>query len=125
MEVLASFRLIPFAVGNATQRDVADAIDQLWGGDECLIVISTDLSHFHPYQEALKLDAITAQQIEAFQGERLGKNSACGRNPMRGLLHLAQQKNMSIKRFDLRNSGDTAGRKDQVVGYGAWGLYES
>ena len=124
-EVLASFRLIPLAVGDATPGVIADVIDQLWGGDECLIVISTDLSHFHPYREALKLDAITAQQIEAFHGELLGDNSACGRIPMRGLLHLAQQKNMSIKRFDLRNSGDTAGRKDQVVGYGAWGLYES
>jgi MEMO1 family protein len=124
-EVLASFRLIPFVVGDATQQDVADVIEHLWGGDECLIIISTDLSHFHHYEEALKLDQASAELIESFQGELLGDKSACGRIPMRGLLHLAQQKGMSIKRFDLRNSGDTSGRKDQVVGYGAWGLFES
>ncbi len=124
-EVLASFRLIPFVVGDATQQQVADVIEQLWGGDECLIVISTDLSHFHNYEEAVELDTKTAARIETFQGDLLGDNSACGRIPLRGLLHLAEQKGMSIKRLDLRNSGDTSGRKDQVVGYGAWGLFES
>jgi MEMO1 family protein len=124
-EVLASFRLIPFVVGEARQQEVADVIEHLWGGDECLIVISTDLSHFHSYDKAVRLDTIAARQIESFQGEQLGDHSACGRIPLRGLLHLAQQKGMSIKRFDLRNSGDTSGRKDQVVGYGAWGLFES
>ena len=123
-EVLASFRLIPFVVGDATQQEVAEVIEYLWGGDECLIIISTDLSHFHKYEEAVKIDKTSAELIESFQGDRLGDNSACGRIPMRGLLHLAQQKGMSIKRLDLRNSGDTSGRRDQVVGYGAWGLFE-
>jgi len=124
-ETLASFRLIPFVIGEATTQEVADVIDHLWGGDECLIVISTDLSHFHSYNEANEMDNITAQQIESFQGDQLGDHSACGRIPLRGLLQVAQAKGMTIKRFDLRNSGDTAGRKDQVVGYGAWGLFES
>ncbi|NQT61751.1 MAG: AmmeMemoRadiSam system protein B [Candidatus Marinimicrobia bacterium] len=123
-KVLASFRLIPFVVGEATQKEVADVIEYLWGGDESLIVISTDLSHFHSYDEAVKLDTIAANHIESFQGELLGDHSACGRIPLRGFLHLAKQKGMSIKRLDLRNSGDTSGRKDQVVGYGAWGLFE-
>lgn len=122
-EVLASFRLIPFVVGDATKEEVADVIEYLWGSDECLIVISTDLSHFHHYDQAQKLDAISAQLIESFQGDRLGDNSACGRIPLRGLLHLAKQKGLAIRRLDLRNSGDTSGRKDQVVGYGSWGLY--
>ena len=121
--VLASFRLIPFVVGDATQQEVADVIEHLWGGDECLIIISTDLSHFHNYEEAVKIDKASAELIESFQGDRLGNNSACGRIPLRGLLHLAQQKRMSIKRLDLRNSGDTSGHKDRVVGYGSWGLY--
>lgn len=124
-EVLASFRLIPFVVGEATQSKVAEVIEHLWGGDECLIIVSTDLSHFHEYREAVGLDNISATQIESFQGDLLADNSACGRIPLRGLLHVAQQKGLSIKRFDLRNSGDTSGRKDQVVGYGAWGLFES
>mgnify|MGYP000421614602 FL=1 len=124
-EVLASFRLIPFVVGVATQSKVAEVIEHLWGGDECLIIISTDLSHFHGYREAVRLDNISATQIESFRGDLLADNSACGRIPLRGLLHVAQQKGLSIKRFDLRNSGDIAGRKDQVVGYGAWGLFES
>ncbi|MBC8376653.1 MAG: AmmeMemoRadiSam system protein B [FCB group bacterium] len=123
-KVLASFRLIPFVVGEATQKEVADVIETLWGGDECLIVISTDLSHFHSYDEAIKLDTITARRIESFQGELLGDHSACGRIPLRGLLQVAKHKGMSIKRLDLRNSGDTSGRNDQVVGYGAWGLFE-
>lgn len=121
--VLASFRLIPFVVGDATEIEVANVIDELWGGEETLVVISTDLSHFHNYKKAVRLDAQTADLIESFQGEALGDNSACGRIPMSGLLRLARQKNLSIKRFDLRNSGDTAGSKDQVVGYGSWGIY--
>lgn len=123
-EVLGSFKLIPFVVGDASQKEVADVVHHLWGGDECLIVISTDLSHFHAYDRAVELDKITAQLIESFQGDKLGDQSACGRIPLRGLLQVAREKAMSIRRFDLRNSGDTSGRKDQVVGYGAWGLFE-
>lgn len=123
--VLASFRLIPFVVGDATELEVANVIEHLWGGDECLIIISTDLSHFHSYTKANKLDAITASHIEALRGDRLGEHAACGRVPLRGLLRIARQREMTIQRYDLRNSGDTAGTKDQVVGYGSWGLYEN
>ena len=123
-EVLGSFRLIPFVVGEASQKEVADVIHHLWGGEECLIVISTDLSHFHAYDRAVELDRITAEQIELFRGDKLWDHAACGRIPLSGLLQVAKEKWMSIQRFDLRNSGDTSGRKDQVVGYGAWGLFE-
>jgi len=123
--VLAGFRLIPLVVGNASALDVANVLEQLWGGDECLIVISTDLSHFHPYAEAVRLDARTAGLIEVLDGDKLPEDSACGRIPLSGLLQLARQYNMSIKRFDLRNSGDTAGGKQEVVGYGAWGLFQT
>ena len=122
--VLTNFSLIPFVVGDASESDVATVIESLWGGPECLIVISTDLSHFHSYEAAQQLDSQTASLIEAFRGDELAEHSACGRIPLRGLLGVARKKRMTIERFDLRNSGDTAGTKDQVVGYGSWGLYE-
>mgnify|MGYP002639283670 CR=1 FL=1 len=122
--VLSDFSLIPFVVGDASDIEVADVIESLWGGPESLIIISTDLSHFHNYEDARNLDSQTADQIEAFNGDALADQSACGRIPLRGLLRVARQKQMTIERFDLRNSGDTAGRKDQVVGYGSWGLFE-
>ncbi len=123
--VLAGFQLIPFVVGDATEIEVANVIEHLWGGNECLIVISSDLSHFHNYEKAIGLDAQTAETIEAFKGNELPEQSACGRIPISGLLRVARQRKMSIERFDLRNSGDTAGEKNQVVGYGAWGLFQS
>lgn len=123
-EVLSNFKLIPFVVGDANKHDIAEVIAHLWGGADCLVVISTDLSHFYPYSEAVKLDTNTAQTIESFQGEHLGDQAACGRIPLGGLLHVALEKGMRIKRLDLRNSGDTAGSKDQVVGYGSWALFE-
>ena len=123
--ILASFRLIPFVVGEATAHEVAEVINNLWGRDECLILISTDLSHFHRYKKAVSLDSKTAELIESFKGDDLPDQSACGRNPVRGLLSVAGPRRMSIQRYDLRNSGDTAGTKDQVVGYGSWGLYQN
>ncbi len=122
--LLASFRLIPFVVGDASSLEVAEIIEELWGGDECLVVISSDLSHFHNYKKAVRLDNKTALQIEELKGENLPERSACGRIPIAGLLRVARERKMTIKRFDLRNSGDTAGSKDQVVGYGSWGLFQ-
>lgn len=123
-ELFPHFQLIPIVVGDASQEEVADVVHHLWGGDATLIIVSTDLSHFHTYDEAVDLDTVTAQHIEALKGEKLGDHAACGRIPLRGLLQVAREKGVNIQRFDLRNSGDTAGSKDQVVGYGAWGLFE-
>jgi len=123
-KILPEFQLVPFSVGDATQKEVADVIRHVWGEEETLIILSTDLSHFHSYDQAVKRDARTAGYIESFEGEKLVEHDACGRIPLRGLLHVAREKQMRIQRFDLRNSGDTSGRRDQVVGYGAWGLYE-
>lgn len=120
---LSNFRLIPLAVGEASEIDVAEVLNEVWGGAETLIVISSDLSHFHKYKKARRLDEQTAHLIETFQGGNLQDHSACGRIPIRGLLRAARSRNMTIRRFDLRNSGDTAGSRDQVVGYGSWGLY--
>ena len=123
-KLLPSFSLIPFAVGQATNEEVAQVLDALWGGPETAIVISSDLSHFLPYDEARALDGRTASAIEGFDWASIGRDQACGRVPISGLLTSAKIRGMRIDRVALCNSGDTAGSKDRVVGYGAWTLTE-
>jgi AmmeMemoRadiSam system protein B/AmmeMemoRadiSam system protein A len=122
--VLGEFRLVPIVTGDAPPEAVAVVFDALWGGPETLIVVSTDLSHYLDYAACRRLDQSTAEAIERFDIDALGPAEACGRVPMRGLLLAARRRGMSIERLDLRNSGDTAGPRDRVVGYGAWALYE-
>ncbi|MCX7097569.1 MAG: AmmeMemoRadiSam system protein B [Methylococcales bacterium] len=119
-EMLDDFKIVPIVVGEATADQVSLVIDKLWGGDETLIVISSDLSHYHSYAEAKKLDKATSSAIEHLQYEQLSFDSACGRVPVSGLIKLARDKALTIKTIDLRNSGDTAGDKSKVVGYGAY-----
>ncbi|HEC90501.1 MAG TPA: AmmeMemoRadiSam system protein B [Alphaproteobacteria bacterium] len=118
--VLADFSLVPLAVGRASAADVAEVLEELWGAGETLIVVSSDLSHYLSYDEARKLDARTSEAVEALDGDAIGDAQACGRIPMKGLLYQARRRQMSVSTVDLRNSGDTAGPRDQVVGYGAW-----
>jgi AmmeMemoRadiSam system protein B len=96
----------------------------LWGGMETLIVISSDLSHYHDYETAQIIDQKTSENIESLQYEALNSESACGKIPVSGLLALAREKSLSVKTIDLRNSGDTAGDKNRVVGYGAYVIEE-
>lgn len=124
-KVLNNFVLLPILVGDATPEQVSTILNDLWGDDETLIVISSDLSHFLNYETANKTDRNTTKLIENFDYEHIGSKQACGCMPMRGLLKIAQEKNMSIQTVDLRNSGDTAGTKDRVVGYGAYALFEN
>lgn len=124
-KVLNDFTLLPVLVGDATPEQVATILEELWGGEETLIVISSDLSHYLDYETACKTDSNTTRLIENFDYKNIGSNQACGCMPMRGLLKLAQEKNMSIQTVDLCNSGDTAGTKDRVVGYGAYALFEN
>jgi AmmeMemoRadiSam system protein B len=119
-EMLDDFRLIPIVAGDATPEQVSQVIQMLWGGSETLIVVSSDLSHFHDYATAQQLDKSTSEAIEHLQYEHLVSGSACGKVPVSGLLKLARDNSLSIKTIDLRNSGDTAGDKDRVVGYGAY-----
>lgn len=114
------FRLVPLVVGEASTAAVAEVLQQVWGGAETLIVISSDLSHYLDYRTAQQVDRQTAETIAQLDPDGLGENSACGRAPIRGLLHLARQQGLHPHLLDLRNSGDTAGPKDRVVGYGAW-----
>lgn len=119
-QTLSSFKLVPIVVGDASPHQVSQVLEILWGGDETLIVISSDLSHYHDYDTAQKLDRHTSELIEALNYQALGADSACGRVPVGGLLKLLRTKSLSIKTIDLRNSGDTAGDKYRVVGYGAY-----
>lgn len=122
--VLGEVTILPLVVGDVAPAKVAEVIERLWGGPETLIVLSTDLSHYHPYAAAKARDAATAEAIEALAGARIGPEDACGCRPLAGLLAVARARNLTIERLDLRTSGDTAGPKDRVVGYGAWVLCE-
>lgn len=119
-ETLDYFTLVPIVAGDATADQVAQVLDKLWGGDETLIVISSDLSHYHDYASAQQRDQATSAAIEALDDRQLDYESACGRVPVSGLMKIARQKSLTIKTIDLRNSGDTAGDKKRVVGYGAY-----
>jgi MEMO1 family protein len=118
--LLDDFTLVPLVVGEASAAEVGEVIERLWGGPETLIVISSDLSHYHSYAVARQLDRATSAAIEQLRYEDLDYESACGRNPVSGLLHVARRRGLTARMIDLRNSGDTAGPRDQVVGYGAY-----
>lgn len=122
-ETLAEFVLLPFAVGDARPEWVEALLERLWGGPETLVVISSDLSHYHDYATAQALDRATTDAIETLAPERIGEQHACGRIPICGLLRLARRRGLRAQTLDLRNSGDTAGPRDQVVGYGAYLLH--
>jgi len=119
-EVLDRFELVPVVVGDAAPEEVAEVLERLWGGEETVIVISSDLSHYHDYQTAQRMDSATSQAIETLQWDKIGYESACGRTPVNGLLYAASKHALKGTTVDLRNSGDTAGPRDQVVGYGAY-----
>ncbi len=118
-----NFSIIPLLVGDTSPSQVVKTLQALWGGPETLIVISSDLSHYHDYATAKRLDQKTTQSIEQFHEEELDYESACGRLPIQGLLKVAKDIGMQCKTLDLRNSGDTAGSRDRVVGYGAYAFY--
>ena len=119
-EILENFTLVPLVVGDVAYEAVAEVIERLWGGPETLIVISSDLSHYHDYATARRIDAATSHAIEELMPEAIHYEHACGRTPMNGLLTVARRRGMSVRTLDLRNSGDTAGARDRVVGYGAY-----
>lgn len=116
------FSLVPLVVGDAAPGEVAGVLEKLWGAAETLVVVSTDLSHYLPYRDARARDEQTARRIEAL--EPVGEEDACGAAPLNGLLALAGPRKMRVRRLDLRNSGDTAGDRSRVVGYGAFALSE-
>jgi MEMO1 family protein len=122
-KTLGDFSLVPLAVGSASVAEVAQVIERLWGGPETLIVVSTDLSHYHGYADARRIDGSTIARIAAFATD-LDHAEACGATPLNGLLSVAKSKRLSIRLLAACNSGDTAGGKTKVVGYSSFGLYE-
>ena len=114
--VLEDFTIVPLAVGDATAEQVAEVLETLWGGPETLIVISSDLSHFLPYETACAIDSETVQKILTLHGP-LNHQQACGGTPVNGLMLAARKHHLLPQLLDLRNSGDTAGDKNRVVGY--------
>lgn len=121
--LLGEFNLVPLAVGDVAPQAVAEVIDSLWGGDETLIVVSTDLSHYLPYEDAQHIDEETARRIVDCD-PIINHYQACGATPLNALLLAARQHGLRAKRLDLRNSGDTAGDRSRVVGYGAFAFLD-
>ncbi|MCM2341857.1 AmmeMemoRadiSam system protein B [Rhodoferax sp.] len=121
--VLDDFKLLPLAVGDATPAEVAQVLDVLWGGDETLIVISSDLSHFLPYATAQSIDSETVQDMMQLE-PTLNHQQACGATPVNGLLLAARRHHLQPQLLGLCNSGDTAGDKGRVVGYAALAFHQ-
>ena len=122
-EILNDFSLIPIVVGDADRYQVAEVIKKFWGDEHTLIVISTDLSHYHEYHEAKRIDRLTSDAIVNLKPDLISYDGACGRNGLKGMLTIADEENLSVDILDLRNSGDTAGDKNRVVGYGAYVIH--
>ncbi len=121
---LGDVALVPVLVGGATPEEAALLLETAWGGEETLVVVSSDLSHFLPQSLARERDGHTAEAIVALRGGLEG-DEACGCAPVNGLLALARRRGLRAELVDLRNSGDTAGGRQQVVGYGAFAFRET
>lgn len=121
-ETLGEFKLVPFAHGDVSYEHVGQLLELLWGGPQTLIVISSDLSHYLDYDAARAMDLATCRSIEAMQPHEISPPQACGRLAIQGLLAVAPWRGLRVRTLDLRNSGDTAGDRSRVVGYGAWVL---
>jgi MEMO1 family protein len=119
------FTIVPLLVGSASPNEVAEVLQHLWDGPETRIIISSDLSHYHDYQTARTLDQATAEAIVALEENSLDEHSACGRTAIRGLLLEARRRRLIAEVVDLRNSGDTNGSPERVVGYGAFTFVEA
>ena len=123
--VLSEIQIVPLLVGDTRPEDVAAVLAQLWGSEETAIVVSSDLSHYLDADTARWRDGATADAIERGDGSHIGADDACGFLPIAGLLLETRARGVRARRLDLRNSGDTAGSKDRVVGYGAWSFAAS
>ena len=121
--MLGEFTLVPLAVGMASVGEVAEVLERLWGGPETLVVVSTDLSHYHGYDEARSVDAGTLARILA-RATDIDHDEACGATPLNGLLACAKKRDIPVRLLAACNSGDTTGAKDSVVGYSSFALYE-
>lgn len=119
--VLDDFKITPLVTGDTSRYEVAEVLASLWGGDETLIVISTDLSHFHPASECEQIDAHTCAKVTALHSDLNGQQ-ACGCKGLNGLLYLAESYHLRVEQLGYSHSGHTGGPQDRVVGYGAFAV---
>ncbi len=125
-KLLPHAKVVPLLAGQADAIEVGAILESLWGGRETLVVISSDLSHYLPYEQGQTEDRNTAQAIlhPPTEDEVLSPEQACGCAGINGLLWVARRRKLRLHLLDLRSSGDTAGDKAHVVGYGAFALFE-
>lgn len=117
---LEQFQLVPIVAGDASADEVSQLVELALQEKNSLLVISSDLSHYHDYGTAQQLDRDTCDAIESLSVQKLDSQHACGYIPVRGLLKYAKEHGLTAKTVDCRNSGDTAGPRNEVVGYGAY-----
>jgi AmmeMemoRadiSam system protein B len=122
-EVLGEFTLVPVVVGETPAKEVEGLLERLWDGAATVVVVSSDLSHYLDHGSARRMDAATTEAIRGLRAEALDGEAACGCFPLRGLLALARRRGLTVEVLDVRNSGDTAGGRDRVVGYGAYAFH--
>ncbi len=122
--ILPEFTLLPLVVGDASFAEVAQVISACWQREDTLLLVSSDLSHYLDYDQACIIDARTSAAIVARDPDAIPDHGACGIRPLGGLLQLARQQGLEVCQLDVRNSGDTAGSRDRVVGYGCYVLYD-
>ncbi|MHB1192013.1 MAG: AmmeMemoRadiSam system protein B [Longimicrobiales bacterium] len=116
--------ILPLVTGEAEPDGIADVLGAVWDAGT-LVVVSSDLSHYLPYDRAQKADRRTADAVERLEGDALGPHDACGVVALRGLLDAARRRGLGARCVDLRNSGDTEGSRDRVVGYGAFAFWDA
>lgn len=121
--VLGDFALVPLLVGQIDIPAMVSMLEAVWGTDDTLVIVSSDLSHYLEYHQARRVDQHTTQAIEQLQTDAIHSHDACGRLPLCGLLEVARRKGLQVTTLDLRNSGDTAGSQARVVGYGAYAFH--
>jgi len=121
---LGAVPIVPLLVGSTRAEEVAQILNRLWDA-RTLVVVSSDLSHYNSYEAARRLDAATADAIERLDEKAIGSDDACGSVAVCGMLIEARHRGLAVERLDLRNSGDTAGDRQRVVGYGAWVVLET
>lgn len=121
--IFGRFTLVPLVVGEASPELVAQVLEKLWGGPETAVVVSSDLSHYLPYETGRRVDEATAKTIASLAP--VTPAQACGARPLNGLLSFARGRGLAVELLDLRSSGDTAGARDEVVGYGSFAVREA
>jgi len=117
-------KIVPLITGRTEMSQVSAVIEEIWGGADTLLVISSDLSHNHPYEIAQKVDRQTARAIVEFDFSRLTADQACAYQAMRGFLKAAIRKEMRCSLLELRNSADASGDMSLVTGFGAFHFFE-